>query len=136
MRRWLIVLVLFVIPFQMVWAAAAPYCAHEAASAGAAHFGHHEHRHHGGAKAAPAAADEAATPFGADADCGACQFGASVSLPTAAIVVAVLPHPPLPRARPPRYDSHVPAGPERPDRHVLAAAARSAGGVESGLHLI
>lgn len=135
MRRWLIVLVLFVMPFQMVWAAAAPYCAHEAAAADAAHFGHHEHRHHGGAKAA-AAADEAATPFGADADCGACQFGASVSLPAAALVVAVLPHPPVSRARPPRYDSHVPAGPERPDRSVLAAAARSAGGVESGLHPI
>lgn len=45
MRRWVFAFLLFVVPFQLVWGAAAPYCAHEAAASAKKHFGHHEHKH-------------------------------------------------------------------------------------------
>ena len=45
MRRLLLVLLLMFLPLQSVWAAAANYCAHEAAASGA-HFGHPAHEHH------------------------------------------------------------------------------------------
>ncbi|MDR7336188.1 MAG: cation efflux protein, CzcI family [Roseateles sp.] len=53
MRRWLTILLLFVLPVQFAWSAAAAYCQHEEV-AGIAHFGHHAHDHaassHGGGK--------------------------------------------------------------------------------------
>lgn len=45
MRRWVFAFLLFVVPFQLVWGAAAPYCAHEAGISAKKHFGHHEHKH-------------------------------------------------------------------------------------------
>ena len=48
MRRWLFIFLLLVLPFQMVWAAAAPYCAHEVNPSAKKHFGHHEHKHSAG----------------------------------------------------------------------------------------
>lgn len=65
MHRLLLTFLLVFMPFQAIWAAASPYCGHEAASqvaevaevaqvaqvsqvsqvAQVAHFGHHEHKH-------------------------------------------------------------------------------------------
>jgi len=77
MRRWLLVLLLFALPLQWSWAAAAPYCGHEAAAAPAAHPGHHAHEHAGDGNVAqktPASAND--QPSGADdADCIACHGG-------------------------------------------------------------
>ena len=58
MRRWLLIALLFVLPLQMVWAAAAPYCAHEAKLSATKHFGHHEHEHQRGSESP----DEARLP--------------------------------------------------------------------------
>ena len=136
MRRWLILLALFVLPLQWVWGAAAPYCGHESAAL-AKHFGHHEHRHQGGeAVAIDASADraglgdedEAAAAY--HADCESCHLGAS---PAPTLQAPGLP--PVPsrdlRVEPgPPWRSHIPSMPERPDRIELTAAARFAGGVE------
>lgn len=47
MRHWLAVLLLVLLPFQSVWAAAGRYCQHETGT-DARHFGHHDHQHPGG----------------------------------------------------------------------------------------
>lgn len=44
MRRWLSILLLVFMPFQLSWAAVATYCQHESGTR-SQHFGHHEHQH-------------------------------------------------------------------------------------------
>jgi mono/diheme cytochrome c family protein len=44
MRRWLAILLLVFLPLQSLWAAAAPYCAHEETPK-SMHLGHHAHEH-------------------------------------------------------------------------------------------
>ena len=44
MRRVLAIFLLVLLPLQSIWAAAAPYCQHEASAA--SHPGHHPHEHH------------------------------------------------------------------------------------------
>lgn len=73
MRRWLVILLLALLPGQFVWAAAASYCQH-ATDAQPEHFGHHEHPAH----FAPAGEVEAAggndlPGSGAGIDCGHCH---------------------------------------------------------------
>ncbi|NKE67558.1 hypothetical protein RAMLITH_17180 [Ramlibacter sp. RBP-2] len=46
MSRWFAILLLVLLPLQTVWAAAAPYCAHEESPA-SLHIGHHDHEHQG-----------------------------------------------------------------------------------------
>ncbi len=73
MRRWLLVLLLVLLPLQMVWAAAAGYC-HHGQGAGASHVGHHDHAAHGHGAAEPGRADaDRDAPPAADADCGHCH---------------------------------------------------------------
>lgn len=109
MRRWLAIFLLVLLPLQLSWAAAAPYCQHETGAA-VQHFGHHEHKHHQGS------ADTTDVPsFAADSDCAACNAGcaaATVTVPSLALDAA-------PPALAPWYP-HVPTSPpatqpERPN---------------------
>ena len=131
MRRWLLIaLFSVVLPFQFAWAAAAPVCAHEARLDSQKHFGHHEHQHLG-ADPITAGADDGERAAGLNhADCESCQLGTSASPLSPQVVIAFLPAhaPPVEAAR--AYRSHVPFGPERPDRFELTAAVRSGSGVE------
>lgn len=83
MRRWLTILLLFVLPVQFAWSAAAAYCQHEEVT-GVAHFGHHGHEH-----SAPSDAGSKASGAGeksgdqssakglkllGDKDCGFCHL--------------------------------------------------------------
>ncbi len=45
MRRYLLIVLLVLIPFQLVWSAAASVCAHEQPVGGTVHFGHHSPHH-------------------------------------------------------------------------------------------
>ncbi|HEY1130525.1 MAG TPA: DUF2946 family protein [Roseateles sp.] len=78
MRRWLIIALLFVLPLQFAWAAAAAYCGHEEAPA-KTHVGHHTHEHqadpgdNGADKHAKASMAKAAKLV-ADTDCGYCHL--------------------------------------------------------------
>jgi hypothetical protein len=133
MRRWLVlVLLLLMLPFQLAWAAAAPYCAHETQSVVAKHFGHHEHRHQAGDQSVPAAEDSGDAAGAYHADCGSCNLSAGASLPTPGVEVALAPHDAVRGHHLPRYRSHTPSGPERPDIAELTPAARFGGGVVSG----
>jgi hypothetical protein len=117
MRRWVFVLLLMVVPFQWVWGAAASYCAHEASQATKKHFGHHEHQHEAGDEAPALDADDPADPSGTHhADCESCHLGCHAVVQAAAPAIATLPRDVAADRGPPRYRSHVPDGPRRPDR--------------------
>jgi len=133
MRRWVFVLLLFVLPFQIVWASVAPYCAHETNASASQHFGHHEHRHQAGGEITPAL-DDGAGSGTYHADCATCHLGcaAALAVPIASATL-LLPGAP-PTAGPSSYTSHVPSGPERPEKNNVFAAVRSGGDVISGLH--
>ncbi len=76
MRRWLLLLLLTLLPIQWTWAEAAGYCAHEPAAA-MQHFGHHAHQH------AEASGDDDASASSLadiDQDCGACHAGCAIAL--------------------------------------------------------
>jgi len=116
MRRAVFVLLLVILPFQSVWAAAASYCRHETGPA-AKHFGHHEHQH------LQAKSDRGAdqktqqkAASGVDTDCTTCHLSTAPTLASAKV---------FDQARldaPPQFVyqrnecSRVPPGPERPDR--------------------
>lgn len=118
MRHWVIVLLLVVVPLQLAWAGAAAYCGHEATVAGARHVGHHEHAHEPGSEGASAAVDDADSSSTFHGDCETCHFGASATLTMAPLGTVILPTGSLLGGLPPRYLSHIPAGPERPDRSL------------------
>jgi hypothetical protein len=126
MRRWLFVLLLLIMPLQMVWAAASSSCSHETEPAKTQHFGHHAHAHMSGADA-PQAADDDEAPGMVHPDCESCHLGCAVTIPRSDVVLAVMPsgiglsdHRSL-------FESHVPFGPERPDRVGPNAAVRFGG---------
>lgn len=138
MRRWsIIAFMLLLLPFQMVWAAAAPVCAHETQAAAKKHFGHHEHQHQGSTSATT---DNDVTPDSSSgsgsyhADCETCHLGTSVAVTSATAVSPPLPLGAIRGDHGSTYRSHIPSGLERPDRLELTAAARFGGGVEFSLH--
>ncbi len=135
MRRCVFALLLLVLPFQLVWASAAPYCAHETNTSASKHFGHHEHRHQAGGEITPSLDDNGTGSGTYHADCGTCHLGCAAALsapiPSSALLLPVAP----PIAGASSYTSHVPSGPERPDRSDVCAAVRSGGGVVSGTHI-
>lgn len=129
MRAWLCAFLLFVVPFQLAWGSAAPYCAHEASASGKKHLGHHEHKHQAGGEDV-SATDGTGDSFGAfHADCESCHLGCSALMRAATPAIEGLPHRNTVGHPDPRYDSHIPAGPLRPDRPCPTPAARFGGNV-------
>ena len=134
MRRWLLILLLVLLPIQSVWAEAAAYCQHEGqhegqyenprqnqrADGGTSHWGHHEHAHqHSDAAQAPA--DDPSSPLASvDVDCNVCHAGGAVPFPawqrapSVSWVSAVQPH------RTPALATRALAPPDKPN---WAAAA-------------
>lgn len=123
MRRWILILLLVLVPFQTVWASATPYCGHESQGT-ATHVGHHEHRH----RAATQSAEKAALLAGMDLDCGSCQLASPATIPGSLfisqppVVAAALPYTEV------FYASCSLAGLERPERSCAPSAVRSGGG--------
>lgn len=129
MSRWLLVFLLLVVPFQLVWASAAPYCAHESGVSAKKHFGHHEHTHLASDEIASSTDDTGNATGAHHADCESCHLGCSAFMPAVTYAVEALPHGSAMTHRDPCYDSHIPAGPHSPDRADPAPAARFGGGV-------
>ena len=71
MKRWLILILMLLLPFTWSYVAAGEYCQHETGSA-AAHFGHHDHQHHDPADSVPEKPSQK-DASSKHADCGACQ---------------------------------------------------------------
>ena len=129
MRRWVFAFLLFVVPFQLVWGAAAPYCAHEVSTSAKKHFGHHEHKHQAGGEIVSATDDVGDTTGAFHADCESCHLGCSAFMAEATPAVGALPNGDAIRQTERCYDSHIPASPLRPDRAHPTPAARFAGDV-------
>lgn len=72
MARWLVVLLMVLLPLQLSWAAVAPYCSHEPGSQ-PQHPGHHEHPHTVTANLNENTAPEPGALAGVDLDCGYCH---------------------------------------------------------------
>lgn len=132
MRRVLFIFLLLVLPFQMAWASAAPYCAHEVDASASKHFGHHEHKHAAGGELTPAIDGNEAESGAHHADCESCHLGCSGAFSSPSRLIGSLPPADALRVPLPSYASHIPAGPERPDRSQPAPAARFGGGVVFG----
>lgn len=119
MRRLVAIVLLCLFSLQSAWAVAAAYCAHEKATADAAHFGHHGHEHDAD-QAEPATDDDGPGSVKVDLDCHACH-GCAHGLVTDALAHADgLPH----EFGRPAQERHLPppalAAPERPDWQRLA----------------
>lgn len=90
-------LLLVVMPVQFVWAAAAPYCAHETTESASKHFGHHFHKHQGSTTSDTSKASGSTGLGGDDVDCAVCHLGciqpplSSYAVPGDAPSVTVLP---------------------------------------------
>lgn len=105
---------LFALPLQLSWAAAAVYCQHES-SVKITHFGHHQHEHQHGAETNKGEPHS----IQVDNDCGYCHAVSQVSfliMPAAVIFASASSHDALSRVT---FSSHIPDGPRRPDRQPV-----------------
>ena len=116
MKKFVLILLLLVLPLQMSWAAASAYCQHEQGNH-AWHLGHHVHQH-------KASADSAGQQDSGKvhSDCSACHgashgqaafAGGASPAGVRAGALAVAPAPQF-------YTSHIPDGPKRPDWSTVA----------------
>lgn len=105
---------LLALPLQFAWAAAAPYCAHEAAAHAVKHPGHHQHVHQDDGVPATGDGDDGG-PAANHIDCASCHTGAAATLPPPAAEPSRAPRDVRRDEPPSRYRSHTPAVPERPD---------------------
>jgi hypothetical protein len=82
-RRRLLILLLFCLPFQFVWGAAASYCKHEQSSA-VSHVGHHSHEHQGKLQSASGEStpDKKSGVADEDSDCDSCHISCAQPLPS------------------------------------------------------
>jgi hypothetical protein len=112
MRRFVLLLLLFVLPLQTLWAAGAGHCLSDGGAADHAAHSHehdtagHAHEHVGGAGHDAPGTDAAV-------DCSAFHFVALEALATVASELprtGVLPFGPLSIS----FTSHIPPGPDRP----------------------
>ncbi len=118
MRKVLLILLLFALPFQYSWAAAAAYCQH--GTTHATHFGHHSHQHVAQAGEAADKSEEKAKMAALDDDCGYCHLSCQLTPTPADPAVSAGPAL-IPTVLPPTaFSSHFPEGPKRPDRSLAA----------------
>lgn len=122
MRRSLIIVLLFWLPFQFAWGAAASYCQHEQGS-GVSHFGHHTHKHQGKVlqSSGESTPDKKTALADEDLDCDYCHLNCAQPLVSGSLGcnVQMTPHAP-PSVTTDGYSPHVPAPIERP-KWTLAA---------------
>ena len=83
--RFLVLLLLCVVPLQVTYAAVARYCSHDEQGASASHLGHHSHKH-------VSQNDDTKAPLdAADLDCGLHQLAsAQVVLPSLVQAIVVV----------------------------------------------
>jgi len=112
-----VLLLVVILPFQLAWAGAGVYCQHEIGLA-AQHFGHHEHQHNGLGDLGKSS-DSGKFNLGADNDCSSHLNGHNCFLTSPEVLVDA-PVAVFSDIRPRYFASHIPEGPERPDRPLAA----------------
>jgi hypothetical protein len=113
-KKLLLIFLLMALPFQYSWAAAAMYCQHEKAHA--THFGHHSHQH----QAQPDEPDGQSKSTKFHNDCGYCHLSCQAPLLMTAPDITVTVGLAHPEVIPLSFSSHIPDGPKRPDRRLVA----------------
>lgn len=115
-KKLFVLLLVVILPLQFAWAGAGVYCQHEMGQAGQ-HFGHHDHQHKGLGDQGKSESGKFSP--GADNDCSFhlnghnCFLSSLGDLVVAPIVV-------FNGIRSRDFASHIPDGPERPDRQLAA----------------
>ena len=116
MRRYLIIFLLLLLPFQFSWAAVASYCQHETES-NTQHIGHHATDT--GSKQNPTS--EKKLSEGNDADCSFCHLSCSKPMnPLATWAPAAAEKDGFTASTPARYLSYIGESPEEPDWKLTA----------------
>ncbi|KQU88699.1 hypothetical protein ASC78_23625 [Variovorax sp. Root318D1] len=111
MRRWLLIFLLLLLPFQFSWAASAAYCQHER-DVQPGHWGHHEHEPSSSASDSRMTDDAQKSPGTQPnavlGDCAVCHLGHAQHLPTMADRVQAPPMAqPLRATRADHFISHI-----------------------------
>lgn len=116
MKKFFLLLLLFVLPLQMSWAAASAYCLHEEGKA-AQHLGHHSHQHKASAGDEPQldAGKDLKTKTKAHSDCNVCHGIGHAWLPPCASMPVFDTASLAIDTSSCLYVSHIPDGPKRPD---------------------
>ncbi|WP_136416097.1 cation efflux protein, CzcI family [Herbaspirillum sp. ST 5-3] len=116
MKKFLLIFLLMLLPYQFSWAAAAVYCQHETERT-TQHFGHHSHAH----DAKSDTVKDSGNPFKIHTDCEYCHLACQspfvaeehpIVVPDGLIYSQTLPAL--------SYSSHIPDGPRRPDWRLVA----------------
>jgi len=108
MRRFVVLLLMFLLPLQVSWAIAGSYCTHEQSSA-TRHFGHHTHVH----QAQPDDGDSRSSPQQHQDDCSSCHAVLFSVLEDSVKLGDVSPR----RATPPKLVPSLPSvSPDEPER--------------------
>lgn len=115
-KKFLLIFLLAMLPFQFTWSAAASYCQHEESKA-VQHFGHHVHKH---AVSADKAGDQDHPQLKVDDDCGYCHLSCQPSVLSLPILFAPAEGIALTEAPPRLYSSPVPDGPRKPQWRLAA----------------
>ena len=116
MKKFFLLLLLFVLPLQMSWAAASAYCLHEEGKA-ARHLGHHSHHHQASADDAPQAdaGKDLKAKTKAHSDCNVCHGVGHAWLPPATSMPVFDSASLAVDTSSFLYISHIPDAPKRPD---------------------
>ncbi|MFM2085486.1 MAG: hypothetical protein RLZZ237_355 [Pseudomonadota bacterium] len=121
MKKFFLLLLLFVLPLQMSWAAASAYCQHEEGKA-AQHLGHHSHQHKAGSdkQADKQASIDKQAKGQPHSDCNVCHGIGHAWLPVSASMPVFDTASNAIDTASPFYISHIPDGPKRPDWSPVA----------------
>ena len=114
MKRFVVALLMCIVPLQFAWAAAGAYCAHEQ-SANAFHFGHHAHTHQ-----SQSDDGKGKSPLKLHADCASCHtssYGALLEVESFAVGTQLIELQVQQTHLPP---SALPVEPERPKWRLAA----------------
>lgn len=111
MKKFLLILLLAILPLQYSWSVAAVYCQHEASKV--THFGHHGHAHE-------AQADDDGAAKSKHGDCEVCHHAVQASVPAADAVLTVAPDAAYAPPGALHYHSFIADGPPRPNWSLVA----------------
>jgi len=112
-KKFLLILLLTILPIQYAWSMAAVYCQHEPSKV--SHFGHHGHQHQ-----AQAGDDLDKSKLSKHGDCEVCHHAVQASLPGAEPVLTAAPAAVFAPSGVPRYHSYIADGPPRPNWFLVA----------------
>jgi hypothetical protein len=113
-KKFLLILLLTILPLQYSWAAAAVYCKHEQGSS--THFGHHSHQH----KAQVDEPDGEKKSKEFHGDCEYCHMFSHAYLLQHVADFNLPPKPERTQTLRLTFSSHIPDSPKRPDWVLVA----------------